>query len=100
MRGNITRRGKSSWRIKFDVEPIGGARQIRYVTVKGSRKDAEAELAQLLNDAHRGTLIDASKITVAEWMRQWLDGAKGGSRGHHRPELHGQNRASDSSGAR
>ena len=76
MRGNITRRGKSSWRIKFDVEPIGGARQIRYVTIKGTRKDAEAELARLLNDAHKGTLVDPSKITVADWLRQWLDGAK------------------------
>ena len=45
MRGNITRRGKRSWRIKYDVERIAGARQIRYVTVKGTRKDAEAELA-------------------------------------------------------
>jgi integrase-like protein len=77
MRGNITRRGKHSWRIKFDVEPIGGARQIRYVTVKGTRKDAEAELARLLNDAHKGTLVDPTKITVADWLRQWLLAVKG-----------------------
>lgn len=46
-------RGKRSWRLKFDVERKDGARQIRYVTVKGTKKDAEAELARLLNDAHR-----------------------------------------------
>src|SRR6476659_672379 len=75
MRGNITRRGKSSWRIKFDVG-LGsdGKRQIRYVTVKGKRADAEAELAQLLNDAHKGTLIDPSQVTVATYLRSWLDG--------------------------
>jgi integrase len=72
MRGNITRRGKSSWRIKFDVEPIGGARQIRYVTIKGTRKDAEAELARLLNAVNAGTFVDPSNMTVSEWLRKWL----------------------------
>jgi hypothetical protein len=35
MRGNITRRGKSSWRIKFDVgaDPETGKRLIQYQTV-------------------------------------------------------------------
>jgi hypothetical protein len=40
MRGNITRRGRRSWRLKFDVDTISGARRIRYVTVKGTRRDA------------------------------------------------------------
>jgi hypothetical protein len=54
MRGNITRRGKSSWRIKFDAGTEGGKRVTRYVTVRGTRKDAEVELCRLLNDAIRG----------------------------------------------
>jgi len=47
MRGNITRRGKSSWRLKFDAERdvVTGKRQTRYVTVRGKRLDAERELA-------------------------------------------------------
>lgn len=73
MRGNITRRGKASWRIKFDVFS-SAERQTRFVTVKGKRADAEAELARLLNDAHRGVLPDASKITVAAYLAHWLDG--------------------------
>jgi integrase len=79
MRGNITRRGKSSWRLKFDVEadPATGERRIRYVTVHGKRADAEAELARLLNDAHKGTLVDASKLTVEAYLWQWLDGKHG-----------------------
>jgi integrase len=76
MRGNITRRGKSSWRIKFDTEPdaVTGERRIRYVTVKGSRRDAEAELARLLDAAHKGVLPDASRLSVEAYLRQWLDG--------------------------
>ena len=71
MRGNITRRGKSSWRIKFDVEPAGGRRQIRYVTIKGTRKDAEAELARQITAVSAGTFVDPSKMTVAEWLLKW-----------------------------
>ena len=44
------------------------------MTVKGKRADAEAELARLLNDAHKGTLIDQSKVTIAGYLRSWLDG--------------------------
>jgi hypothetical protein len=73
MRGNITRRGRSSWRLKFDVGGHKGKRLIRYVTVRGKRADAEAELARLLNDAHKGTLVDPTKMTVAPYLWSWLD---------------------------
>ena len=73
MRGNITRRGKRSWRIKFDVSADErGNRQIRYVTVRGKRCDAKAELARLLNDHNQGTLVNPTKVTVGEYLRSWL----------------------------
>ena len=69
------RRGKSSWRLKFDVGRDGsGERAIRYVTIKGTRKDAERELARLLNDANRGVLVDPHTIKLAEHMTNWLSG--------------------------
>ena len=76
MRGNITRRGKSSWRLKFDLDrdPVSGARRLRTVTIKGTRKDAEAELARLLNDLHKGVFVEASALTVGAYLWQWLDG--------------------------
>ena len=38
-RGNITKRGKESWQLKFDGPRGGdGKRQIRYATVKGTYK--------------------------------------------------------------
>ena len=61
MRGNITRRGRRSWRLKFDVDTISGARRIRYVTVKGTRRDAEVELARLLHEANTGVAVDHQK---------------------------------------
>ena len=79
MRGNITRRGKASWRLKFDLgtDPATGARQTRFVTVKGRRPAAERELTRLLNTADQGTFVDPSKTTVAEYIREWLAGADG-----------------------
>jgi hypothetical protein len=79
MRGNLTRRGKSSWRLKYDVgtDPSSGKRRTRYVTVRGKRQDAERELARLLNEVHNGTLIELSKATIAEHMLSWLEGAHG-----------------------
>jgi integrase len=83
MRGNITRRGKSSWRLKFDLDAVDGKRRTHTVTVRGTRKDAEAKLAELLNDSHRGTLADPSKLTVSEFLRAWIDGRKDLTRGSH-----------------
>ena len=74
MRGNITRRGKTSWRLKFDLDAVDGKRRIHTVTVRGTRKDAEAELARLLNDTHRGTFADPSKMTVADFLQSWVAG--------------------------
>ena len=77
MKGNITRRGKTSWRLKFDAgrDPATGARKIQYVTVRGKRADAEAKLAELVDAFNKGTFVEPSRITVAEQVRariaQW-----------------------------
>ena len=77
MRGNITKRGKRSWRIKFDLDrDQSGERTTRYITIQGTRKDAEAELNRLLNDATRGVLVNPNKVSVAQHLRAWLDGKR------------------------
>jgi integrase len=81
MRGSIIRRGKRSWRVKFDLsrDTATGVRQIRYHTVRGTRSDAEAKLHELLTAVGRGSYVEASKITVAEYLKdrltQWGSGA-------------------------
>lgn len=78
MRGCITKRGKHSWRIKIDAErDATGKRRFHTVTVRGSRKDAETELAKLITDAAKGTLVAPTKLTVAEHLHNWLDGKSG-----------------------
>ena len=39
--GNITKRGKNSWQLKFDARRENGLRFTRYATVKGSYRDAQ-----------------------------------------------------------
>ncbi len=74
MTGTITKRGKSSWRIKYDMPPgDDGARRIAYVTIKGTKKDAEKELRARLTAIDAGTHVDPSKITVGEFLDDWLD---------------------------
>ena len=71
MRGNITRRGKGSWRLKYDVG-TGSQRQIAYVTVKGTRKQAEAELAKRLSELAEGRYVAPAVETVETYARHWL----------------------------
>lgn len=73
MSGNITRRGKTSWRIKYELpRDEDGKRRIAYKTVQGKRADAERELRAILHQRDRGISIDPSNITVAEYLDTWL----------------------------
>lgn len=78
MEGSVTRRGKHSWRLKFDVgtDPSTGRRLTRYVTVRGTKKAAQSELARLLAAHDAGTLIEPTKVTVSEYLRSWIDTAE------------------------
>jgi integrase len=72
-RGTIRRRGKTSWELKFDVGvDAKGKRKTRYVTVKGTRQDAQKELTRLLAQADTGALPDPCKLTVREYIVAWI----------------------------
>jgi integrase len=72
--GSITRRGKKSWRIKYDLprDPETQERRIAYKTVRGTRKDAEREKRRLMTAVDKGVHVDPSALTVAAYMDQWL----------------------------
>ncbi len=75
-RGNITRRGKNSWRLKVErPSNAPSKRKIHYETVRGRRQDAEKRLTHLLAESDAGTLPDPSKATVAEHVRAWIGAA-------------------------
>ena len=74
MTGHVLRRGKNSWRLKFDAgrDPTTGKRIIQYVTVRGTKKQAQAELTKLLAARDTGTLVTPNKATLAEYLRSWI----------------------------
>jgi integrase len=77
-RGHIVRRGKASWRVKYDLpNAVPGKRETRYLTIRGKRQDAERELARLMAAAHDGTLVEPSRVTVANYLYSWLGGLHG-----------------------
>jgi hypothetical protein len=73
MTGHIRRRGKQSWELKFDlgVDPVTSKRRIRYTSFKGTRRDAQLELARLVAQNAAGEGVDPSRVTVAEFMQRW-----------------------------
>ena len=72
MRGNITRRGKTSWRLKFDIGVDDtGKRLIEYETVRGTKKDAQEVLARRLADVADGKVVRRSSETLADYARLW-----------------------------
>jgi len=75
-RGSIQRRGRQSWRIRFEDGDAAGRRKRHTVTLKGSRKDLQSEPARLLAAPDAGTLPRAIEgATVADHLRAWLDGS-------------------------
>lgn len=78
MRGHIEKRGKS-WSIVIELprDPKTGKRRQKWATVKGTKKEAEARLAQLLVELGQGCkLFDAQNLTVAQYLEKWLEGIK------------------------
>jgi integrase len=73
MSGHIRRRGDRSWELKFDlgIDPVTGKRKTRYASVKGTKKEAQAKLTELLSEHARGVLVDASKETLSDFMNRW-----------------------------
>lgn len=75
MSGHIRRRGEQSWEIKFDTgrDPVTGKRETRYASFKGSKREAQAKLTELLAAAAKGNYIEPSKVTVAEFVKGRID---------------------------
>jgi integrase len=48
-------------------------RRYHTATVRGTRKQAEEELTKLLAAADKGMLVDPTKLTMASYLRGWLD---------------------------
>jgi integrase len=76
--GSIRARGPGAWEIKFDItrDPGTGKRRSKTETVRGNKRDAQRVLRQRLDALDKGTFADAGKVTLGQWLTEWLSQAK------------------------
>ncbi|MBR1212052.1 site-specific integrase [Bradyrhizobium sp. JYMT SZCCT0180] len=71
--GGIDERGPNKWRLRYRVN----GRRIS-VAFSGTKTEARSKLRSLLDAASKGEHVDPSKVTVGQWIDQWiLAGAPG-----------------------
>jgi integrase len=74
MRGSTIKRYKNSYTIilELGIDPATGKRKQQWVSVKGSKKDAEKKLSELLHQLDLGTFVKPVKTTLGEFLERWL----------------------------
>ena len=74
MRGHIVKRGKNSYSIAVSLgrDATTGKYKYQWVTAKGSKKEAEKRLSEVLNQIDNGIFIKPGKTTLAEYLERWL----------------------------
>lgn len=79
MRGSLRKRSKCSWTITLTlgrkIDPKTGKSKVnqKTFTVRGTKPEAEAKLAELLHQYNRGEYIEPTKMTTGEWLQRWID---------------------------
>lgn len=73
--GTITERSDGRFQIRYSTgkDPVTGKRRRMSVTIKGKRHNAERELRRILNALDQGDYVEPTKITVREFLKQWLE---------------------------
>lgn len=74
MRGHIVKRGKNSYSLAISLgrDANTGKYKYQWITVRGTKKDAERRLAEVLHQLDNGTFIKPGKTTLAEYLERWL----------------------------
>lgn len=78
MKGHIRERGTGNWYAVIDrPDPATGKRKRKWIALdaKGKR-EAQIECARIISEIDGGTHIDAKRITVAQFLEQWLEHTK------------------------
>ena len=80
MRGMLKQRYRGSWSLVLDdyeTNPATGGRvrKRKWITFRGTRKQAERRLNELVHAADRGELVEPTKMTLGEWLVELLEKA-------------------------
>lgn len=73
MKGSISETAPGKWRITYDAPPApDGRRRQKTTIVRGTKKDAQRRLTELLHQIQTGTYVDSTRLTVKQYLEQWL----------------------------
>ena len=73
---HLRKRGKKKWQIIVELprDPITGERKRKYKTVNGTKREAERQMAELIQKYEDGSeLIQGKKMTMRELMEQYMN---------------------------
>jgi integrase len=75
MKGHIQQRGENSWRLKFDAgrDEKTGKRKTQFHTFRGTKRQAQVKLAELIASVAQARYVEPHKTTVAQWVRTRVD---------------------------
>ena len=73
MKGSIRQRSPGTWELTIDAgrDPLGRRRR-KYVTVRGTKAQAQRKLRELLSTMDRGIDISTDKILLRDWLDRWM----------------------------
>ncbi len=74
MRGHLVKRSENSWSVVLSLgnDPSTGKRVQQWVTVQGTKKDAERRLTELLHSLETGGYVKPDRVTVNMFLHRWL----------------------------
>jgi integrase len=71
------RKRPDCWSIILDLcpKPAGKVLKQKWITFHGTKQEAKKRLRELLGEADRGEFVEPSKMTVGEWLDEWVEKA-------------------------
>jgi integrase len=73
MKGHLRERSPGHWAIVIDVRDAQtGRRKRRWHSFAGTKRQAQVEAARLISELRNGTAVEPSRVTVAQFLDQWL----------------------------
>jgi len=74
MRGYIEQRGKGFRLMVYTGrDPVTGKKRYRTETVRGTKRQAQKRLAEIVTEVGRGILTQPSRMTLREYLLHWLE---------------------------
>jgi len=74
MNGSIQNTGDGKWRLVFDLgRDAFGKRRQKVVRFRGNKKEAQKKLRDLIGEYENGGMVEPSKMTVGEYLADWLE---------------------------